>query len=210
MAIPAGVTRVSLKGAFVGGDVFDTSFWVRGAVITSDAQANSFAASVATVFATHAAEMLFLLDNASAYQGVTVYHYPTGGPSATFVGVATIPAGTGTGAGHQPHQVCLVMTMLTAFAGRSNRGRMYWPATGLNLDGGLQVNSTVLATILTGVSGFIEAINTTLSPAHVVVVSTKLGAYNDVVQVKMDSAPDIQRRRANHLVVETVAVAAIT
>jgi len=87
---------------------------------------------------------------------------------------------------------------------------MYWPATGLNLDGNLQVNSTVLGTILTGVSGFIEAINTTLSPAHVVVVSTKLSSSDDVVQVKMDSAPDIQRRRGNHVVVETVAVAAIS
>lgn len=206
MAIPAGVTRISLQGAFVAGDIFDTSVWVRGAAIASDADANSFAADVATIFNAQSLGFLPLLDSGSKYTAVKVYHYPTGGPTATYVGNFNIIGGVGTGSGHMPHQVCIVVTTRTAFSGRSKRGRMYLPATGINLTSDLQMNTALLSTAMGFIGGFFEALKTMPIPATAVVVSTKLTSTSDIVEITADTQPDIQRRRGNKVTIDGVII----
>jgi len=209
MPIPAGVTRISLQGAFTSGDIFDTSLWVRGAAITSDATANLFANAVAGLWSGQKLGFTNMLDNGSTYQGVKVYHYPTGGPTATYVGAAALLGGAGTGSGHQPHQACICVTTQTAFSGRSKRGRMYLPATGINLDGGLQMTLSVLAADMVLVGGYVEGLKTISIPATPVVVSTKLGTTSDITQLKTDTLPDIQRRRANKATISGVVITPI-
>jgi hypothetical protein len=92
----------------------------------------------------------------------------------------------------------MVATMLTGQSGRSFRGRMYCPATNLGLTAGLIASGQVDA-VATGLVDAIDAVrtDTTWRP---MVVSITQSVMTEIIQVRVDDKPDIQRRRANKLV----------
>lgn len=199
MGIPSGVARISLVGHQTGGEIFDTSFWVGGTgVPTSNADANTYAAQVSSQLGGPTlTELCSLLDSDSGYDEVRVYSYPSGGPTASFVGSATIGSGTGTNSTFMPLQQCMCITLLTGLSGRQNRGRMYLPATGLSLTSGHLFSGTTVQNVVEAMAGFFGGVNGLGSTNDVCVVSQTATTFHTVTAVRADERPDIQRRRAN-------------
>jgi hypothetical protein len=99
----------------------------------------------------------------------------------------------GTG-GFCPLQVCMVATLITGAAGRRNRGRMYLPANGIGFGSHEFPNARVDA-VCQALAAWLDALNTLDGSA--VVVSQAGTSKRAITQVRVDSKPDIQRRRAN-------------
>lgn len=210
MSIPAGCTKVSIIGTMEGADVFDTGFFMEGLTIASAADANTAAASMASIFDSVAGKS-YLLGLMAVGTNITefrVYHY-TGGPTATFVG-SHLQAEAGQGTAQLPAQVAVVATTLTGFSGRSNRGRMYWPADGADLSGGHQLPAALVGHVAGTVAEYFHDIKVAYPGiTGPCVVSQTNTSYKAITSVKVDSKPDIQRRRANKVTPITTAVSAV-
>jgi hypothetical protein len=98
-----------------------------------------------------------------------------------------------------PDQCTLVVTLLTGFAGRRNRGRMYLPYQAGTMTNGQAVQANIDPLALWW-SNLIHAWNSHIGTQHVVVLSQVAGASHSVNAVQIDSKIDIQRRRADKLV----------
>lgn len=199
MAIPSGVSKVQIYGTLLGGqEIFETGYWI-GQAPGSDADSNTLAEELAADFELNGwPSMQDTLKSGDYWRGVKLYSYPTGGPRATHIGLYALPTPlAGDGAGEHPLQTCLVTTLLTGFAGRRNRGRMYWPARGADIQGGKFTQAMVDKVVQGWAAHFTSVNNTSRGP--VVVVSPTGSARRDATLTKGDDLPDIQRRRANKL-----------
>lgn len=196
MSIPAGVARFVLAGHLGATEIFETGFWEVGDFATQ-ADVDSAAAAAATAFlADMAGAATNMLRTVDGYDEVRVYGYPAGGPTASFVGTAALGT-TGSSSSSNPLQTCCVATLLTGAAGRRRRGRMYLPATGEALVTSEFTSARVTA-IANAVASFLGfgAPDPTHGP---IVLSQVAGTHAPVTQVRVDSKPDIQRRRAESL-----------
>jgi hypothetical protein len=196
MPIPAGVARFVLVGHLTGGETFETGFWETGDFATQ-AEVDSAASTFASGAVIGPLDNLRALITADCgYDEVRVYGYPTGGPAASFVGTASLGA-AGTGTGQLPLQTCIVATLLTGAAGRRRRGRMYLPACGAQLSAH-QLTTPSVTQVSSSVADLLSLGAPT--PGHeAVVLSQVAGTHAPVTQVRVDSKPDIQRRRAESL-----------
>lgn len=198
MPIPAGVTKFVLYGTQSATEIFETGFWCVGQSPTSDADVQVMAGKVATHWAANSHYQKEFLTDRGAYTEVRAYYYDGTAPGATHTGAAPITGGEGLGdVQYNPLQSCAVMTLRTGYAGRSNRGRMYLPATGIQL-----LNSATFATadlqgLVTEVAAFLTACATDGGIGAPVVVSQRRGSYQTITAVDADYRPDVQRRRAN-------------
>lgn len=112
-----------------------------------------------------------------------------------------------TGTGNTPHpiQTAMVLSLITAHAGPSGRGRLYWPATGVAIDiNTLRFSSGVVTGFLTDMETYLSAIEAaieaTAGSAPLSVWSRKtLGTFG-VVRLRAGNVPDVQRRRRDALV----------
>lgn len=196
MSIPSLTTRVQVRGHFPGAEIFEWGYWLGGAPVSQD-DANNLAAAQKTLFDSALKTLLLPHINAdSGYDEIRVYAYPTGGPSAAFVGSAALGyAGTGSTTCNNPLQVALVVTLLTGLAGRRNRGRLYLPyqlSTGLTNH---QLTQSQINPIGTAFADFAGGQN--VGQQISVVSQVGAGAQNPITAVKVDSRLDVQRRRAN-------------
>lgn len=132
--------------------------------------------------------------------GLRAYYYQPG--ESTAFSQAELPYGTpllGTGTGSLPLQTSLVCSLLTGAPGRSNRGRMYWPMTGFGLTGHqlttaqAQGTATPLATMLSGISQ--QALTVLTQRLSV----TGIRGSRAVTSIRIDTIPDIQRRRVDKI-----------
>jgi hypothetical protein len=209
--IPAGVNRIVVVGHSPSGEIFNTGVWTFGDVPTTEALATAFAASARDVFlATAQAAMEFYLSPASGFDEIRTYHYPTGGPSASFLGVAPIASGAGTGTeADLPLQIAAVTSLRTGLPGRTRRGRMYWPVNRRTL-ANHQLDEPDVANIGGAVAGFLTGINAAAALGICTVVSqVGAGSHAFVTSVVVDSRLDVQRRRATDQTVsfsDTLAV----
>jgi hypothetical protein len=212
MAIPPGVARCSLTGNFGAGDIFDVSFWADGVTMNSNADAAAAAATLAAAALSSGAKapLQTCLGTNDAWTGASVYCYPTGGPTATYIGHASIAAMLGTSAVNGPLQNSLVATYITATAGRRHTGRSYLPYTGfLDVGSGNNVAPSALSTLLAGWVSMLNAFMAANSGAAITVVSSKGSSQTHVTQVRMDSKVDTQRRRSNRQHALTTAISAV-
>lgn len=216
MAIPAGVSRIVFSGIMPNGEIWSTGFWVQGATPDSAATANALAELAFDEFSANdtsgAMRLVFnnLANAQTIWNEVKAYCYPSGGPSAQFIGSYTIPSPlVGSGDGTLPNQCALVLSLRSGFAGRSKRGRMYLPATGATLLSDGQMDQSVLASITNGWAlGFSDW--NAASDGKIVVVSQHLDSAVQVSSVICDSRIDIQRSRANSEVIKRSSVGAVT
>lgn len=209
MAIPPDCARISLIGHQTTGELFDTSFWIAGTnVPTSNADANALAETVsAGLGGDTLTSIAALLNPDSGYDQVRVYSYPTGGPSASYIGAATIGSGVGTATATAALQQAMCITLRTAQAGRSHRGRMYLPADGVALTTGHLFSFGLTTDVVDKMASFFSYINTLSASNNVQVVSQTLTTATEVTTVTADQRPDIQRRRANRQTGGTIASA---
>lgn len=111
----------------------------------------------------------------------------------------------GTGNAPHPIQTSIVLSLITARAGASGRGRLYWPASGVALDSNtLRFGSGVVTGFLTDMETYLSAIQAaieaTTTDAPLAVWSRKtLGTFS-VVRLRAGDVPDVQRRRRDALV----------
>lgn len=212
MAIPAGVTRCSITGTFGAGDIFDASIWYTGMTIASNAAAATVAGTLATaLMGAGVTALKTAYGPADAITGTKVYHYPTGGPHATFIGAAGVTGMVGTGTQDGPLQNSLCVTGLTASSGRSFKGRTYFPGNGfvLGVGSGSNINAAQLTTWLSAWATAINAFSAANSGSTPVVVSSHLGVATPITQFRVTTKMDTQRRRANKQMPLTTVVTAV-
>lgn len=137
-------------------------------------------------------------DNTSAY------FYPVGSNVATLVAHHTQTASPGTGSqGSSPRQ-SLVVSLLTGAAGRSRRGRIYLPFTGIGSTATLQAATADVDAITNAVATLFTAMKT-MSGAPAWgncpprVRSNKTSTGYIVTSVAGNSLIDTQRRREDKL-----------
>lgn len=145
--------------------------------------------------------------------GADAYLYTTNSPLAALV--ATLNYGTpiaGTSTTAAPTQTCAVASLRTDFAGRSNRGRIYVPATGATLSAAHKFSDDYCTAVAGSTATLIGAINDTTiggSGVEVVVGTTQQTLAAVIKRVVCDNEPDIQRRRADQIapsVTKTIVV----
>lgn len=202
MPVPAGYSRISLIGHLQPQEVFDTSFWVAGGAASLE-DANSLANGVAGIIKQSGTftNTLKCITNQDGYDTVRAYVYAQGGTAADYVAEATVGLiGTGNPTS-LPLQCSRVLTLLTQQVGRSNRGRMFLPATGSLMSSQALISTPLSAdlanewaALFTSVSEI--ALASGLSPVASVVSFTRSLAHT-VSAVRVDNRMDIQRRRAN-------------
>lgn len=202
MAIPADTARIVFNGKMPNGEIWSTGFWVHGGVPTSAGEANALAELAFDEFLANddsgamRISIEDLMNAATSLTDIKAYCYPTGGPTAPYIGDYVLPtAKVGTVGGHLPNQVAIVLTLRTGIAGRRHRGRMYLPMTGLTMAADGQVAQTDLATQTDAWALAFSDWNAADTP-KIVVVSQVGTAYTPVTSVTMDSRADVQRSRA--------------
>jgi hypothetical protein len=202
MAIPAGVYHVVFGGPLVGGEQWESGFWVEGALPPDEGAANALAelwygqmtdddtSGGLVVFGT----AFWSVDISVTY--CKIYAYPTGGPSATIIGEHDPTPYAGTVARSVPNQCSLVISLRTGLAGRSHRGRMYLPIG--TLDGGTlgQVPESTASNCGDIWAACFTDWNASGDNGTVVVMSSAKTSAAPITSVVVDTKVDIQRRRA--------------
>jgi len=196
MGIPVNSLKVTFSGVSGGPEVWQTSFWIAGADLSTVSDAN-LAIAVASAPWTNLFNALKLIMNTSTQiTAVDEYGY-AGGTAASVHAHATV-AVLGTGASAHPNQCALVTTLRTATPGRSGRGRMYWPANGILHSAASGLYSPAPCD---GVTDALSALFTSqnLAGPKVSVISQMHTSAAAVLSVDNDYVPDTQRRRSNKL-----------
>jgi hypothetical protein len=144
--------------------------------------------------------------------GSRAYFYRAGdrAASAQAEDLLTTPL-VGAGASPMPTQTSLVVSLLSAFPGRKNRGRLYLPMTGKGLSTGHVLTLAEVTSCATAMKGLIDGINTQLlgSDACRIVIGSNQPSAPVVLRVRVDNEPDVQRRRADKILASQFATAII-
>lgn len=204
MGIPAGSTKIVLSGLLAGGEIWNTGFWVKGPTLTS-AECASAASSLYTIFATTtgtttmAALKTKFMPSTTSFTTLTIYNYADTSGIATTSGQFIGTPVAGSSVSKNIDQCCIVVTLRTALSGSRHRGRMYFPATGGNLDANSLFASVDAQALVSGLANDFHAV---MAEAHfagfpVSVISRVLSTGFPVTTLTADMRPDIQRRRAN-------------
>lgn len=199
--IPLGYSRNVISGHLPGGESFQMSVWANEAPsdeAATQAQADAFASDFSTKLAGTGSPTSFL-GSAGGYDKITVYSYLDNTGKATFGAESNITGGTGGTTQALPDQVALVITLLTGYSGRRNRGRIYMPMQASTITNG-QISTTNVDNISAWWKGLFDAWNAHLGTQKLVVLSQIRGDGKPIVSLEVDSKLDIQRRRADKVV----------
>jgi len=215
MPIPANTLRFSIRGNLPGNEIWNCSFWLRptgAATAPSDGTAADALLTTlkgVTHWATFKAQILANLRATGGIVEERLYCYPTTGTTAAAVAVQSdVAAGTSTG-GTLPNQCAVVVTLLTGVAGRSQRGRVYLPLSGgavSTTDGQL---TNTLPTLRAELANWNKDMALLASGWAIYVVSQTRTSSLPVVQCKIDTRVDVQRRRANRQAATSSATTAM-
>ena len=122
----------------------------------------------------------------------------------------------GTGTSDNPLSTAVVVTTQTGMPGGSYRGRIFWPAPAVTIDGSGRLNLTQQTGIAEGMAALITGFGAAggdASPTDVIqalVWSKRLGAGNLIRAVSVGDVPDVMRRRRDALAESRVTVAVST
>lgn len=132
---------------------------------------------------------------------VRAYTHPDLGEPADRAGVSTGAAIAGSGTANMPPQCSLVVTLLTGVAGRSGRGRFYWPHVGGSVTSAGK-SSLVSGTTASAWADLLSNWGTLLPSADitVAVASETQGTITPVITASVGDVVDTQRRRRDGLV----------
>lgn len=200
MAYASGVIKVTLKGTLANAETFAHGFQL----FSADAVANvvrwdEIGGIVKGYLDTLAARTAYyaLIPPETAYTGFDMQLYD-GGTTAIRSYSDVIVGGVGTSAGNPlPNQCCVVASIRTELAGRSNRGRSYLPAPSASTISSTtaQLNNATCTAIADWFGGLLAAIGADADGATPVVASRLTGAVTTVTAVTVDSVIDTQRSR---------------
>lgn len=148
---------------------------------------------------------------------VRSYFYPAGTTEAVSVCESLVSSPVaGTGSTPLPTQTAAVASMRTGVAGRSARGRSYFPVNGQGLGADHQLSGANCGSIAGAYQDLLNGINAYDGTAHSLtanicsVASFTKGITRDITQVIVDSKLDTQRRREDKLAPSSTRIVAIT
>lgn len=201
MGVPNGVLKLVYSGLLASGaERWACSLWFNGYTDIGGSSGTSYDGtheSTGTAYVAWRTAMLQLMRPEDSMQQVDAYFY-SGGVATQHATAPAVHAGAGS-VNTMPTQVAAVMTLRTALATRSGRGRIYLPAraVGVTPASGL-FSGTLVNTAVDTLASWFTAQKAAGFPA--VVVSQTHGTFQPITTVDADGRPDIQRRRANKLV----------
>jgi hypothetical protein len=142
----------------------------------------------------------------AVYENCRVYVRPPGTGTATIAAESVPTALTGSGVEQMPTQVALVVTLLTGFAGRANRGRVYLPFQ----SSGPYLEEGDLAPLATDAATFIAGCRVDFGTANGAPGGPVVGNVgHPMTSVRIDNVPDTQRRRRDKVTATAVASAVV-
>jgi hypothetical protein len=199
--MPSDIIRVSIFGSLPGGDVWSVNpvFEITtGQEITYSEAVGAVNAINAVVVPTN---LRAIMSASTTVTGCRV-------EARTYAGVLQAQAEglrgspvPGTGSSPLPFQSALVLSLRTAVAGGTGRGRLYWPATGLTLSATTLRPATALVTsfladfktYLTAVQAAIDGV---VDETVALAVWSRVNASSAVVnRIMAGDVLDVQRRR---------------
>jgi len=196
VALPINVAKNVISGTLPSGEVWQVAYWTQLTSAPAFTDASTAAAAASSDFVAMMNAWKPLCGNTTAATAYDQYGF-TGGSSASSHGHATISY-TGSGTSFHPNQIAVVTTLRTAHAGRSGRGRMYWPATAAPVPLGQGFfQSSDINPLVDAIALHFTARNTGGNATSV--VSQTLAQSFPITSVDADTVPDTQRRRANKL-----------
>lgn len=211
MPVPANTLRFSFVGKIGVSDIWNCSVWLRpvgsATAPTTGAATDALLTSLKGVsgWTTLRSAILTCIRSIDSLDHETLYSYATTGNQATAVAQQSdVAAGTGATQVNPP-QVCQVMTLQTGVAGRSQRGRIYWPATALGLSSTDGQFSGTISNVRTGFAAWVLGTAGLAAGWAPYVVSQTHTSSLPVVSIRVDTKPDIQRRRVNKVTPTTSA-----
>lgn len=198
----ADLLRVSIQGAMPGGEEWSVNpvYNVGSDFGTpvSAAQASTIATAIAAVVMPSG--LTATMNSSCNWNSVRVEARTLDGTLESLGEAAKGTPTPGTGTANLPFQSALVSSLRTATAGASGRGRLYWNATGLSVNGTtLRVAGATLTPILAAVKTYLSAINAaidvTLDGVSLCVWSRVKQDLYPVNSIQMGDVVDVQRRR---------------
>lgn len=199
MPIPDGLTRVVYSGGLcTNTERWAFSLWFKrdDGTIALDFSAGEPTAATYTAWR---AAFLALMRPEDSFTQLDSYLY-AGGAAVQHTQATFNRPGTGTLA-VQPAQIACVMTLRTALANRSGRGRIYVPARAMQLSTttGLAI-ATAPNNCADALAAYLTDLHTLSAQTHPVVASPTTSSSHTITSVDVDLVPDTQRRRRNKLV----------
>lgn len=199
--------RVTLNGTMGNSETWSISLHYatpEGAVLAGPQSLNDWADAItADWFDLTNNQLGTFMSNQGRLTRVDTYQYGATGP-AVAVGSSSLAQPSYSGEVRLPWQTCVVMSLKTALAGASFRGRAYWPAPG----GTMQSDGTFLGFDSATAPGprfaqLLEFIGAAAGESvglvpHV--YSPTRNLITPVIAVETDTVPDTQRRRADAIV----------
>jgi len=196
----ANLAHIVLTGSLAGNEIWTSRTTIKYSAAPSSEAA--FAADLDAMvgdagWSTYQDYQVAHLRPADSLDSLRGYFYPVWPGAASLVAEHPInEVGSGASA-VMPNQVALVGTLLTGLSGRRNRGRMYLPMTSFALTGQGQTDLTGCTNHANAIKAFLEAVGGHYAGGGTYVASSVGSTANLITQVRVDSRPDIQRRRAN-------------
>lgn len=134
-----------------------------------------------------------------AFTGISTYLYEVDSAtlSAQSAAAPSSPV-AGTSTNPMPESTCQVVSLLTANAGRSFRGRVYLPASGYATPSH-QAASSQCTSVATAFATYLTAVNNQVAGRQCAIVSITRGVATPVTSVKVGSKMEIQRRRQDKI-----------
>lgn len=199
MGVPNSLTKLVISGSIAGGlERFAFSLWFSG--YTAGGTAGGLDPTTldgSTGFGAFRAAVLGLMRPEDSLDSYDAYFY-TGGVAVTHEQASVAHAGTSSGSTHPP-QIAVVMTLRTAVATRSGRGRIYLLASGVTIDPTTRrVSLSQVGAAVDGLAQFLRGVDASGGGTAVVVSQTHT-SFSPIVSVDADQIADTQRRRRNAL-----------
>lgn len=206
MAVP--YTRVRIQGSLPGGEVWSVNPAFIGNFDTSPAthaQMQAWADAIATILQPGPPEPLAgWLSNRGSIDGVRAESYGPDGRLSDYAEAALSPAYTGSQSVSCPMTTAVVLSLYTGIPGRSYRGRLYWPAPGLELD---TADGRIPAANVTGAALAAVDMLSDIQDAAPATWNCVLGVWSKtrqsgtaVTSIRVGNVPDSQRGRKDALV----------
>jgi hypothetical protein len=207
MPLPARV-HTTISGTLPGGEVFSTGFDTLGAA-GNQATLQSAAQSVADYLQANGDpqnDFRAIWNNVTFITKITCYSYNGGSTSADLQAAVDL-ALSGNSTQRHANQIALCATLVTGLSGRRHRGRMYWPANGVTVNGAdSQAPAAAAMFLARGVAGILKAQGADIQP---VVVSRVGQSAAPIVGVRVDTRFDVIRARANQQAPTSKQLAAV-
>lgn len=207
----AAHSLIVASGSMPGGEVWACG--LRTDVPTPDQGAQTVVDSCYDAWATLVGSATALFSTGVSLERVQLRRIGTDGKTTSLFEAANKQTAVGIGTVKLPPQCAVVLSLMTAKAGRSGKGRIYLPLLGTNIgpDGRIASGGTggvagPGARLLTDINSALAA-NQSGIPRVAVQSQAAGGGSSEVLAVRVGDVVDTQRRRRDALVENYVTVA---